>query len=174
MGFFHVFLQPTFSFPLSSFSVCLFVSISVCLSLFSFLLLLKFSDDFVHDERDYVDFNFNFRGVFILKIIPSLVSLCVLKAIPSQTPEGRPGMSHVCPLFGISGLSLDSSFLCLFVFLLLFLSCYFFLLLVMVYSPDFFFPPENCLTIVVKSWAFLYGSWLAGGMCSLLPCGTGI
>ena len=57
-------------------------------------------------------------------------------------------MSHVCPLFGISGLSLDSSFLSLFVFHLLFLSCHFFL--AMVYSPDFF-SPENSLTIVVKS-----------------------
>jgi len=114
------------SFLVFCLSLRLHFCLTVCLSLFSFLLLLKFSDDFVHDERDYVDFYFYFSEVFILKIIPSFVSLCVLKAIPSQTPEGRAGISHVCPLFGISGLSLDSSFLSLFVFLVLFLSCHFF------------------------------------------------
>ena len=45
------------SFLVFCLSFRLHFCLSVSLSLFSFLLL-KFSDDFVHDERDYVDFSF--------------------------------------------------------------------------------------------------------------------
>ena len=62
-------------------------------------------------------------------------------------PEGRPGMSDVSPLSGISGLSFDSTFLSPLLFfclvLLLFLSYLFFCLLV--HSPELF--PENSSNI---------------------------
>ena len=91
-------------------------------------------------------------------------------------PEGRPGMSDVSPLSGISGLSFDSTLLSSLLFfclvLLLFLSylfsaCWSILL-------NFF---QKILPIFfVKTYAFLYGSCLAarrsklvGGMCSTLP-----
>ena len=81
-----------------------------------------------------------------------------------HAPKGKPGMSDITPLSGISGLSIDSPFLSHLLFfwlvLLVFLSCHF--------SANGPF-----------SWA-LYGScgtarWLlVGGMGSLLPYGNAI
>ena len=97
-------------------------------------------------------------------------------------PKGRPGMSNVSPLFVISGLSFDSTLLsphsvfCL--ALLLFLSYLFFFCL-LVHSSELF--PENSSKVCVKRQASLCGFCLAaksgklvGGMCSMLPYGTGI
>ena len=60
-----------------------------------------------------------------------------------QSPEGRPGMSDVSLLSGISGLSFDSPFLSplLFFSALSFCSFCLVIFLLMVHSPDFF--PEN-------------------------------
>ena len=72
-----------------------------------------------------------------------------------SAPEGRPGMSDVTPLSGISGLSFDStllptlSFFCL--SLLLFLSYLFsfsFFFCLLVYFPELF--PENSSIFFVK------------------------
>ena len=54
-------------------------------------------------------------------------------------PEGRPGMSEVILLSGISGLSFDSPFLSPLLFFSVWSSCSFFLVifLLMVHSPDF-------------------------------------
>ena len=93
------------------------------------------------------------------QILPSLV-MCLVNdqwkfAVMSgllDTPEGRPGMSDVSPLSGISGLLFDSTLLSPFLFfcqvLPLFLSCLFFWLLI--HSPDIFFSGKF-FNIFIKS-----------------------
>ena len=94
-------------------------------------------------------------------------------------------MSDVSLLPGISGLSFDSTLLSPLLFfclvLLLFLSYLFFSFFFchLVHFPELFL--ELFSIFFVKRQAFLYGSSLAarrnklvGGMCSMLPYGTGI
>ena len=93
-------------------------------------------------------------------------------------PEGRPGMSDVSPLSGISGLSVDSTllspllFFCLVLLLFLF---YLFFLCLQVHSPKLFF--RKILIYFSLGDRLFYGSSLAarrsklvGGMSSMLPC----
>ena len=95
-------------------------------------------------------------------------------------PEGRPGMSDVSPLSRISGLSFDSTLLSPLLFfclvLLPFLS-YLFLLA----GPFFWTFSRKFFNIFRWEKGFLCDSCLAarriklvGGMCSVLPYGTGI
>ena len=84
-----------------------------------------------------------------------MLSVCFQKECchlaPPTPTEGRPAMSDVPLLSGISGLSFDSPFLSLLLFFLpspLALSVLSFFLL-MVHSPDFF-PPENSQIVFVK------------------------
>ena len=73
-----------------------------------------------------------------------------MKVFFSPGPEGRPGMSDVSPLSGISGLSFGSTLLSPLLFFwlvqLLFLSYLFFCLLI--HSPEVF--PENSSLFFVK------------------------
>ena len=94
-------------------------------------------------------------------------------------PEERLGMCDVPLLSGISGLSFDDSpflfpltFFCL--VLLLFLPCLFFFFLLMGHSPAVS-SRKFSLFLFIKS-RLLLSRWemMVGGMCSLLPCGTGI
>ena len=100
---------------------------------------------------------------------------------PDKSPEGRPGMSDVSPLSGISGLSFDSTLLSPLLFfclvLLPFLS-YCFLPAGPFFSTFFQKILQN---FSLRDRLFLYGSCLAvrrrqlvGGMCSMLPYDTGI
>ena len=92
-------------------------------------------------------------------------------------------MSGVSPLSGISGLYFDSTLLSPLLFFLpssvtlsaLSLFC----LLALAHSPELF--PNNSSIFFVKRQAFLYGPCLAakrsklvGGMCSMLPYGSGM
>ena len=68
--------------------------------------------------------------------------------------EGRPGMSNVFPLSGISGLLFDSPFLSHLLFFLSSPLSPFSLESLMVHSPVF----QKTPTFFVKDLAFLYGS----------------
>ena len=67
-----------------------------------------------------------------------------------STPKGRLGMSDVCLLCGILGLSFDSPFLSpfLFFYLVLLLSLCLGIYLPMVHSPDFFSPEISSILYV--------------------------
>ena len=99
----------------------------------------------------------------------------------AKAPEGRPGMSDVYPLSGISGRSFDSTLLSPLLFfclvLLPFLS-YRFLPAGPFFSTFF---QKIVQYFSLRDRLFLYGSCLAvrrrqlvGGMCSMLPFDTGM
>ena len=97
----------------------------------------------------------------------------------ASAPEGRPGMSDVSPLSGISGLSFDSTLLSpvLFFCLVLFLFLTYFLSTCWSILLNFF--QKILPRFFVKTKAFLYGpcsaargSKLVGGMYNMLPYGT--
>ena len=99
-------------------------------------------------------------------------SMSFLREFSRLTPEGRPGMFDVSPLSGISGLSFDSTLLSPLLF--------FCLVLLLVHSLEL--SQENPSNIFsLRDSFFVYCSCLAarrsklvGGMCSMLPYGTGI
>ena len=125
--------------------------------------------------------------VLVAAVVTSPLEVLVLQPkvitmlLHTTAPEGRPGMSDVSPLSGISGLSFDSTLLSSLLFFCLILLPLLSYLLSACWPILLNFFQKILQYFSLRDGLFLYGSCLAvrrsklvGGMCSMQPYGTGI